>query len=405
MADGPIVDLALQRGLLSPAQVESARGLSPDEWVARGLVDRREMDLLLRLSGRPRLIAGRYEVLEEIGRGGMGVVFKCRDRRLDRVVAVKGLPDWLGSEPDRFEREARTAARLRHPNIVAVHDFGRDGDGLFLTMDYIAGRSFGQLIEASALDRRQCVAIVHQIAGALDAARRQAVVHRDVKPENILIDSRGRAYLTDFGLARRITDASTTATGLIMGTPAYMSPEQARGGQVDHRSDVYNLGATLYHALTGRIPFTGENPMAMVLSVLEGGPPAPRAVQPNVAPDLETITLKAMDREPDRRYQTAGDLAEDLRRFLGGEPILARPPTWRVRLVRSLRRYKAPAAVAVLGLCFAGAALVQSILAARDRDAQILKAEADRVALLRLTAYWNQVLLAKQGIYQRAATP
>ena len=373
--------MAVRRGLLSPEQAQAARSLDPEQLVERGLIDRRELDTLLKLAGEPRVLFGRYELLEEVGRGGMGVVYKCRDRKLDRIVALKAVTVGLADEPGRFEREAQTAARVRHPNIVAVHDFGRECAELYLTMDFVEGRTLSAL--PAALSRRAAVEVVRQVAGALDYAHGLGVIHRDVKPENILVDRDGRACLTDFGLAKRVGgDASMTATGVIMGTPAYMSPEQAAGGAVDARSDIYNLGATLYTVLTAQPPYGGSSPMSVVVDVMMREVTPPRRLDPKVARDLETICLKAMEREPARRYVSAGAMAEDLTRFLDGEEILARPPSRLFRWRRRMARHKAAVAVGALLLAalltVTGVMTGQRLAQQRREEEALRKREAAR---------------------------
>lgn len=288
------------------------------------------------------VLAGRYEVLSEVGRGARGVVHLCRDRQLDRTVAVKGLIDTSGADFERFEREARVAARLHHPHIVPVFDFARDGAQAYLAMDYIAGHSLDRRIEAGDLPRRDLVEVLRQIAEALHYAHQMGVVHRDVKPENIIVDAGGRGHLTDFGLARRIEgEERLTLTGAILGTPAYLSPEQASGGAAGPLSDVYNLGATMYFALTRRLPHEGTTLVQLVTSVLSNDPAMPRSIDSGISPDLETICLKAMDRDPARRYASAGAMAEDLRRCRDGEPIVARQVSMIGRVARRMRRHPA----------------------------------------------------------------
>ena len=353
-----------------------------------GFIEQRELDLLMDLAGKGRTLFGRYEVIEEIGRGGMGVVYKCKDRTLDRFVALKGLSDAFGGETERFLREAQTAGRLRHPNIVPVYDVGRDGDELYLTMELVDGRSLGARIADASLDRRGALEVLRQVAGALDYAHRQGVIHRDVKPDNILIDAGGRALLTDFGLAKRVAaDARLTMTGVIVGTPAYMSPEQAAGKPVGTASDVYSLGATLYFVLTGRPPYDGASPLEVALRVAGEDPPRPRDLNPNIARDIETLCLKAMERDPRRRYASAAELGEDLRRTLAGEPILAQPPSLAYRVRRSVRRNRAMAAVVFVVLAAAAALAIQAAVQESRED-----------ALTELSSLWNRVVLAKQGI-------
>ncbi|MCI0582509.1 MAG: protein kinase, partial [Chloroflexi bacterium] len=244
------------------------------------------------------------------------------------------------------------AAQLNHPHIVKIHDVELDGDECFLTMDLIEGKSLGD----AHLGRREAVEVVRRIAEALHYAHEQGIVHRDVKPDNILLDGSGRPYLTDFGLARPVTGSKLTVSGAIMGTPAYMSPEQARGRPVDRRSDIYSLGATLYECVAGRPPFVGPDTIDVIHRLCTDDPPAPGKVATAVHADLETIILKCLEKDPNRRYATARELADDLGRWLAGEPILARPVTRTERILRWISRHRSVSALtATLALVLLGA--------------------------------------------------
>jgi serine/threonine-protein kinase len=278
----------------------------------------------------PRVI-GDYELLEEIGRGGMGVVFKAHQRSLNRTVALKMvLRGELASDAElaRFRAEAESAARLEHPNIVTVHEVG-DSDGrAYFSMKYVEGKTLASLLANGPLPPREAARSVAIIARAVQHAHEHGVLHRDLKPSNVLIDGQGQLYVTDFGLAKRVEGgASLTRTGAIVGTPSYMAPEQAAGGRgaIGPASDVYSLGAILYELLTGRPPFQGASPVDTIMLVLDQEPVPPRRLNPKVERELDIICLKCLEKASDLRYASAAELAADLEAFLQGEPISARP--------------------------------------------------------------------------------
>ncbi|MCC6738517.1 MAG: protein kinase [Planctomycetia bacterium] len=269
---------------------------------------------------------GKIQLVKELGRGGMGIVYLGRDEGLRRTLALKVL---LAPGDDklrqRFLREARLVSKLRHPNIVAVHEFGEQDGKAYFTMDFIEGGSLEGRMKAG-LGVRELMGIVATVARALDYAHGQGMVHRDVKPQNVLVTPQGVPYLTDFGLAREVeSNTRLTVSGSIMGTPAYMSPEQATGGAaVDSRTDIYSLGAVLYEGLTGRPPFDGMDLIALLGAIVNTDPVPPSNVNGNVPADVETICLKALAKQPDRRYQTGAAMADDIERWLRGEAIAAR---------------------------------------------------------------------------------
>lgn len=273
---------------------------------------------------------GGYELLAELGRGGMGVVYRARQLGLDREVAVKMiLRGHLASPTDRerFRAEAEAAARLDHPNIVPVYEVGEAEGRPFFSMKYISGRTLSQLLAEHPLPSHEAAYILTAVSRAIHFAHQKGVLHRDLKPSNILMDPDGEPHVTDFGLAKRMADpVSLTKSGAILGTPSYMAPEQAAGarGEVGPASDVYSLGAVLYHMLTGRPPFQAASPVDTVLLVLEQDPVPPRMINPKVDRDLEMIALRCLQKPADLRYASADALADDLEAYLHDEPIAAR---------------------------------------------------------------------------------
>ncbi|MDE0736688.1 MAG: protein kinase, partial [Pirellulaceae bacterium] len=295
---------------------------------------------------------GDYELLDEIGRGGMGVVYRARQKSLDREVAVKMiLAGSLADEESikRFYVEAQAVGQLRHPNIVQVYEVGQHKGYHFFSMDYIEGQSLAEVMRSRPLSAKECVAYVKTIAEAVHNAHQAGIIHRDLKPANILTDATAQPLITDFGLAKRIKDGSAmTRTGKIMGTPSYMPPEQIGRGKepISPASDIYALGAILYELLTGRPPFQGESSMDTMWQVLKQEPVAPRVLAPRLHIDLETIALKCLEKTPSQRYESAQALADELGRYLKGQPITARPVTWMERSWRWCKRRPLAATVA-----------------------------------------------------------
>jgi serine/threonine-protein kinase len=273
---------------------------------------------------------GDYEIIDELGRGGMGVVYRARQESLDRTVALKVLlKGEMASSSDvaRFRLEAESAAQLDHPNIVPVYEVGEEEGRPYFTMRIVEGETLGDRLQNGPISSRAAAELLLPICRGIQYAHERGVLHRDLKPSNIIIDSKGTPYVTDFGLARRIkSDASLTHSGAIIGTPGYMSPEQAAGtrGFVGPVSDVYGLGAILYHSLTGRPPFSATTPVDTVIAVLEQDPIPLRLLNPKVDADLEMIVMKCLQKPQDLRFQTAADLAADLQAYLDGEPVSAR---------------------------------------------------------------------------------
>ena len=299
---------------------------------------------------------GEYEILEEIARGGMGIVYKAKQRNLKRIVALKMIrAGQLATEADvrRFRLEAQAAGRLHHPRIVAIHEVGEHDGHHYFTMDYIEGCSLADAIREESMPARRAAELVRCTAEAIQFAHEQGTLHRDLKPAKILLDADGNPKITDFGLAKIAapteddSQAPLTTTGQILGTPSYMSPEQAAGTQlrVGPGTDVYSLGAILYASLTGRAPFVADTPIETLLQVVHQEPLAPRTLNPKIPRELETICLKCLAKQPAARYATAGGLADDLARWLAGRPIQAKPAGALRRIGKWSRRHPARTAL------------------------------------------------------------
>ena len=290
----------------------------------------------------PRMF-GDYELLAELGRGGMGVVYRARQQSLDRVVAVKMLNrgEWASlTDQARFRAEAEAAARLDHGHIVPVYEVGTEAGQPYFSMKYIDGTNLARELLDGPLDARHAASLLLPVARAVHYAHQRGVLHRELKPSNILLDAEGQPHVSDFGLAKRIEDdVQLTRSGAILGTPSYMPPEQAAGsrGQLGPASDVYGLGTILYHMLTGRPPFQAASAVDTVLLVLEQDPLPPRLLNAKANRDLEMVALRCLQKPPELRYATAAELADDLEAFLAGEPVSARSGGFSEVLARLFR--------------------------------------------------------------------
>ena len=278
-----------------------------------------------------QVFSKRYHIEREIARGGMAEVYLARDQSLNRLVALKALFPEYAREPsfvERFRREAQAAANLNHPNIVAIYDWGQESGTYFIVMEYVEGRSLRELIHTDGpIDPGRAADIAAEIASALAFAHRSGVVHRDVKPGNVLLTETGTVKVTDFGIARAGAGDALTQTGSVMGTATYFSPEQAQGLAVDGRSDVYSVGVVLYEMVCGVPPFTADSPVSVAYKHVREEPVPPSQLNPDVPPALEQIILSALAKDPEHRYQSADDLRADILRFRRGRPLVAAPVT------------------------------------------------------------------------------
>lgn len=272
-----------------------------------------------------KVFGDRYEIIERIGAGGMAIVYKAKDLLLNRVVTIKVLREQFASDEDfvrRFRREAQSAASLSHPNIVSIYDVGKDGDTEYIVMEYVEGQNLKELIRNYApLSSEQSINLAMQIAQAIRHAHEHNIIHRDIKPHNILVTADGRLKVTDFGIARAVSAATMTHTGDIVGSVHYLSPEQAKGVPTNEQSDLYSLGIILYELLTGKVPYDGETPIAIALKHLQEQPVPPSKLNPRISQELENVILRAIAKSPEQRYKTAVEMLEDLTHVQNGQPI------------------------------------------------------------------------------------
>jgi serine/threonine protein kinase len=272
-----------------------------------------------------KIFGERYEVLEQIGAGGMAIVYKAKDLLLNRVVTIKVLREQFATDEDfirRFRREAQSAASLSHPNIVSIYDTGKDGDTEYIVMEYVEGRNLKEIIRDYApLSIDQALNLGCQITVAIQNAHEHHIIHRDIKPHNILVTADGHAKVTDFGIARAVSSATVTHTGDIVGSVHYLSPEQAKGMQSNEQSDIYSLGIVLYELLTGKVPYDGETPITIALKHLQEQPVSPSKINPRVDQEFEAVIMRAIAKSPEQRYTSAIELLTDLNHLQAGEPI------------------------------------------------------------------------------------
>jgi predicted Ser/Thr protein kinase len=387
MHPDPIIQLALNKGILKP---DSLSGIQPDMdpitfLITNGILQQQQVEELkqeLKLAAQETAVAGRrlqsnvpststdriavfgrYTQLEFIGQGGMARVFKAFDPALGRTVALKFVRVDDPQMADRLLIEAKAQARVEHEHVCKIYDTGEIERKPFICMQYIRGKMLKDL--QNELSLKEKVRLIQQVAEGVHAAHRAGLIHRDLKPSNILVEQRESglaAYVMDFGLAREIQAPGYTLTGVIMGTPSYMSPEQARGqtSKINARADIYSIGATLYDLIAGVAPFDGPTPMDILMNVIEKEPAPVRKINPEIPEDLETIVMKCLEKDQERRYDSARSLSEDLARFLDGDPVLAKPTTWTYRAKKRIRKNPVVSglmAAAVVGiLLFAGIA-------------------------------------------------
>jgi len=375
----------LQRTAKSPADQETDPTLPVPDDASPGITPTAGMPTEPKPPAQIRYL-GDYELTEVLGRGGMGVVYKARQVSLNRTVAVKMiLSGEYASEEGirRFQAEAEAAASLEHPGIVPIYEIGRHQQRHYFSMQFVEGQSLDAVVREQPLTSRKAGEYLHAIAKAMAYAHEQGVLHRDLKPGNILIDADDQPHVTDFGLAKRVdSDSEVTATGQVLGTPSYMPPEQALGEhkKIGPASDVYSLGALLYAVLTGRPPFQADSAASTLMQVIEQETVEPRTLNPSIDRDLETICLKCLQKDVPERYDNAGELAEELGRYLRGEPIHARPISAPQRFARWCKRKPLIAGLgaAIVLLLVSGTAISTYFAVKSSQNATYFRNERDR---------------------------
>src|SRR6185436_16457478 len=355
---------AVAARLITPSQLEEALRENGsdlgDRLVRRGWLTGTQVDELRRTLDAPEPVSGfsRYELLDVLGEGAMSVVHRGRDRQLGRSVAVKVLRESLFGHPtvrERFARESQALARLDHPNIVKVFDAGGDGGQAWLVMELVPGEPLSKVLQSKRLDRNRLLALLEKVARGVHHAHEKGVIHRDLKPDNILVSGED-PKVADFGLAHLVESSpALTRSGAVLGTPMYMAPEQVEGGrEITVRTDVHALGALLYEILTGRPPHPGTSIPEVTAKIARDDPEPPRRLDPTIPWELEAVALKALEKDPHRRYATAEAFAEELRRYRAGEPVIARPVSDLARLWRRAVKQRAVLIPLALAAALAG---------------------------------------------------
>jgi tetratricopeptide (TPR) repeat protein/tRNA A-37 threonylcarbamoyl transferase component Bud32 len=413
---------ALAARLITPGQLEEALGENGldlgERLVKRGWLSVPQVEELRRSLDSPQAVSGfaRYELVDVLGEGAMSVVHRARDRQLGRIVAVKVLRESLFGHPvvgDRFARESQALARLDHPGVVKVYDAGSDGGQAYLVMELVPGEPLSKILAEKTLDRRRLLRLLEKVARGIHHAHEKGVIHRDLKPDNILVSGE-EPKVADFGLAHLVESSpALTRSGAVLGTPMYMAPEQVEGGrEVSARTDVHALGALLYEILTGRTPHSGATLPEVYAKIARDEPDAPRRIDPSVPWELEAVALKALEKEPARRYATAGEFAEELRRYLAGESVLARPVPGALRLWRRAVKQRAVLLPALIALAVAAGWALSARKAhvsaeARAEAMGLLEAARPPLESARAALYTNAVeveaMLAAVDVAERDA--